>query len=318
MSTGKKSIPDNKLTTIILAAGIGKRMYSKIPKILHKILGKPIISFVVDLAKDIKSNETVVVVSKNAKEIKKVISDGVKYVVQSVPQGTGDAAKKGIEISTNNNVLILSGDVPLLQKDTILNLLNYHNTTKADLAILTCRVKKPFGYGRIIRDKNNKVLGIVEQSDATVKQQKIKEINAGVYYGKKNLILSGLSETTTQNRQGEFYLTDVVKEMLKKGKKVVGLKINNEKEIMGINSKLDLSKAREIVKMRWFEQLMAHGVYIEDPLSTNIDLAVQIGKFVHIRPNTLIEGKTRIKDGMTIGPFVWIKNGKKLRYTQDA
>lgn len=255
MPTEKQSISNEKISTIILAAGKGKRMHSKTPKVLHKISGKPIILFVVELAENIKSDEIIIIVEKNAKEIKRVIGNKSKYAVQSIPRGTGDASKKGIEISTNNNILILCGDVPFLQKDTILKFLNYHDKTKADLTFLTCQVKNPFGYGRIIRDENKNVLGIVEQADTTIEEQKIKEINAGVYYGKKTLILSALNKINTQNRQGEYYLTDVVREMLKNRKRVVALKITNEKEIMGINSKSDLLNAEEIAKSNKFSRI---------------------------------------------------------------
>ena len=317
MTTVQHSRTRRKLSTIILAAGIGKRMYSKTPKVLYEILGKPILSFVIDVAKEIKSNEIIIVVGKTAFEINKAIGHEVKYAIQPIPKGTGDAAKKGIDISAHGNVLILCGDVPLLKKETLTELLNHHQKMKADLTLLTCQVKNPFGYGRIVRDRRNNILTIVEQADATIEQQKIKEINAGVYYGRKKLILSALKKIDTKNRQGEFYLTDVIKEMLKKKKKVVGLKIDAEEEITGINSKMDLSRVREVVKKKWFEQLMAEGVFIEDPTTTNIDLSVRIGKFVHIRPHTLIEGKTRIKDGLTIGPFAWIKDGKRQKHKKD-
>jgi bifunctional UDP-N-acetylglucosamine pyrophosphorylase/glucosamine-1-phosphate N-acetyltransferase len=318
VSTGKRPHAKEKFSTIILAAGIGKRMYSKTPKILHKILGKPIISFVVEQAQNIKSDEIILVIGKNAKIIKKLIGNKVKYAMQRVPRGTGDATKRGIDISKNSNILILCGDVPLLREATIMKLINHHNETKADLSFLTCQMKNPFGYGRIIRNNKNKVLGIVEQSNATARQRKIREMNAGVYYGKKKSLISALNKIDNKNRQREFYLTDIVREMFRKKKKLDGLKTKNEEEIMGINSKFDLSKARAIVKQNWFKKLLEQGVYIEDPPTTNIDLSVQIGKFVHIRPHTLIEGKTRIKDGMTVGPFVWIKDGKKLKYPQHA
>ncbi len=317
MTTVKQPGSRRKISTIILAAGIGKRMYSKTPKVLYKILGKPIISFVIEAARGIKTNEIVVVVGKTAVKIKKVVGNGVKYAVQSVPKGTGDAARKGVEIATNSHILILCGDVPLLKKETLTRLLDHHSKKKADLTFLTCQVSNPFGYGRVIRDRRDNIVGIVEQTDTTVAQKKIGEINAGVYYGRKKVILSALKKITTNNRQGEFYLTDVVREMLKKKKKVAGLKIYDEDEIMGINSKMDLSRARQIVKMKWFEQLMAEGVFIEDTTTTNIDLTVRIGKFVHIRPHTLIEGETRIKDGMTIGPFIWIKDGKRQRHKKN-
>ncbi len=312
MSTGKIPIVTKELSTIILAAGKGKRMYAKTPKVLHEILGKPIILFVVDLTKSIESDEIIIVVGKNGQKVKQVAGTSVKYAIQSVPRGTGDAAKKGIEISKNKNILILCGDVPLLQADTLFNLLRSHSKTRADLTFLTCEVKNPFGYGRIIRDKQDNVLRIIEESDTTAKEKRIKEINTGIYYGCRNALLSALGKINARNRQGEFYLTDVVREMIKERRKVVGVKIKNEEEIMGINSKGELAKAREIVKIKWFDQLLSRGVYIEDPSSTTIDLSVQIGKFVRIRPNTIIEGNTQINEGMTVGPFAWIKNGKKM------
>ncbi len=293
-------------------------MYSKKSKVLHEILGKPIISFVVDLAREIRSNEIVVVVGKNAKQVKQVCDDRVKYALQSIPRGTGDAAKKGIVASTNDNILILCGDVPLLQGETIIKLMNHHKRENVDLTLLTCEVKNPYGYGRIIRNNNNDVVGIIEEADATPAQQNIKEINAGIYYGQKKSILSALSKISTDNRQGEFYLTDVVREMLKKRRKVVGLKISNEQEILGIISKTDLALVRELIKSKWFDQLMKQGVYIEEPQSTIIDLSVQIGNFVHIRPHTIIEGKTKIKNGSTVGPFVWIKDGKTVNHTKNV
>ena len=293
-------------------------MYSKKSKVLHEILGKAIISFVVDLARDIRSDEIVIVVGKNAKQLHRVCGKSVKYALQSMPHGTGDAAKKGIAASTNDNILILCGDVPLLQAETINKLINHHKRENADFTLLTCEVKNPYGYGRIKRNRNRDVVGIIEQADATPAQQNIKEINAGIYYGQKKSILSALSRISTDNRQGEFYLTDVVKEMIKKRKKVVGLKINNEQEILGINSKTDLAQARELIKLKWFDQLMTKGVYIEEPQSTIIDLSVQIGNAVHIRPHTIIEGKTKIKDGSTVGPFVWIKDGKTVNYAQNV
>lgn len=318
MSIGNQPASERKLTTIILAAGKSKRMYSEKSKILHEILGKPIISFVVDLAKEIRSDEIVIVVGKNAEQVQQVFGNRVKYALQSIPHGTGDAAKKGIAASTNGNILILCGDVPLLRGETIIELIKHHKIKNADFTLLTCAVKNPYGYGRIKRNRNKDVVGIIEQTDATTAQQNIKEINAGIYYGQKKTILSALSEISTDNRQGEFYLTDVVREMIKKRKKVVGLKINNEQEILGINSKTDLARAREFIKLKWFDHLMTKGVYIEEPQSTIIDLSVQIGNFVHIRPHTIIEGKTKIKDGSTVGPFVWIKDGKTVNYIKNV
>jgi len=289
-------------------------MYSQTPKVLHNILGKPIVLFVVELAEKIASDEIIIVVGKNCKGIENIVGDKVRYAIQETPLGSGDAAKKGIKIARQKNILILSGDVPLLTPTTIRAMFDYHKKQKAKLTIVTCELEKPFGYGRIIRNKERNIIDIIEQSDATLKEQRIKEINAGVYYGERDLILSALGRVTTQNQQGEFYLTDIIKECVKKREKVAGFKISNEQEILGINNKVDLTRVREIVKAQWFNELMKKGVYIEDSMNTNIDLTVKIGKFVHIRPFTIIEGNTKIKDNMTIGPFMWIKDGKKKRF----
>lgn len=301
----------NEFSTIILGAGLGKRMYSKTPKVLHKILGKAIISFVIDKVKNIKCAEVIVVTGKNRKNIEKELGNAVKYAVQPIPLGTGDAAKKGIEIATYTTVLILNGDVPLLRENTIKGLIDYHQQTKAHLTILTCIMKNPSGYGRILKDKRNRVSRIIEHTDTTPEQRRINEINVGAYYGNKQAMLAALGKINPQNRQGELYITDIVEALHRQKKKIVGFRINDEEEMMGINAQSDLARARRIIKARWLDELMSRGVGIEDPVSTNIDLSVRIGKFVHIRPYTLIQGKTIIKDGTTVGPFAWIVDGKK-------
>lgn len=276
---------------------------------MHTILGKPLIGFVVDLAREIKSSEIVCVVSKNARAVRQVLGTTVIYAVQPVPRGTGDAALKGMKKTRTDNILLLCGDVPLLQSITVENLIHNHEKHDAALTFLTCTMANPFGYGRVLRERK-KVLGIVEQSDATPKQQRIREINTGIYYGEKSLIVEALRSITTDNKQEELYLTDVIRVLLKKRKKVIGLMIDNEEEIMGINSKEELARARAIVKRKWYAELMQRGVHIEDPTTTTIDLSVRIGDNVHIRPYTMIEGNTTIKRHSIVGPFTWIKDGK--------
>jgi len=285
-------------------------MYSETPKILHAILGKPLIAFVVDLAQDINSNEIICVVSRSARDVRRMLGRTVTYAVQPAPRGTGDAALKGITKAQNDSVLILYGDVPLLRPPTIQNLMHHHNTHNAALTFLTCAVSNPSGYGRVLRHRD-KVRGIVEHGDATPQQQRIREINTGIYYGSKSLMVDALHSLTASNKQKELYLTDVIQVLLKKRKKVIGLMIENEDEIMGINSKAELARARGIVKKEWYARLMQQGVYIEDPNTTTIDLSVQIGDNVRIRPNTVIEGNTTIASNSVIGPFAWIQNGKK-------
>jgi bifunctional UDP-N-acetylglucosamine pyrophosphorylase/glucosamine-1-phosphate N-acetyltransferase len=312
VSSANASVMGKSISAVILAAGEGKRMHSHIPKVLFRILGKEILNFVVDLVRAIRFREIVIVVGKEHRAIKDAVGRGVAYAVQDPPLGSGDAARQGLLMTHAKDCLILCGDVPLLSRETVIELLEYHKKQAADLTLLTCRVRNPFGYGRILRDRRGRILGIIEQTDATIKQQKINEINAGVYCGRRGLVLQILNKITAQNRQGEYYLTDIVTEMVRSKRKVGALMIDNEEEITGINSKIDLARAREIIKKRWFDELMKRGVYIEDPATTSIDLTVRIGNEVHIRPNTIIEGKTVVKAGSIIGPFVYIKDGKRI------
>ncbi|MEO0205287.1 MAG: sugar phosphate nucleotidyltransferase [candidate division WOR-3 bacterium] len=305
----------HSFSTIILAAGISKRMHTQTPKILYRILGKAMIQFVVDLAYELKSSKVIVVVSKKTKEVEKILGNKIQYAIQEVPRGTGDAAKKGIAFATSANILILYGDVPLLQKETISGMIENHLKQRADLSILTCELINPSGYGRIVRDNNANIVRIVEDIDATKKELTIKEINTGIYFGSRELINKALSSIRTNNKQKEFYLTDIVHQLIKEKKKVIGFRTKNEEEILGINTKSDLARVREILKKKFLNELMLRGVYIEDPTTTNIDLTAKIGKFVHIRPFTFIEGNTFIKDNSIVGPFVWIKNGRKILKT---
>lgn len=288
-------------------------MYSKVPKVLHLILGKPIIQFVVDLSRSLLSNDIIIVVGRNAKAIKTVIGSGIRYVSQPRPLGTGDAAQKGIAHARYKDILILYGDVPLLQKNTVMGLIEAHRKKDVALSLLSCSVTNPSGYGRIIRKRTGQIIDIVEESDASSHQQQIKEVNAGIYFGSRTMFQKKLSSLTTDNTQVEYYLTDVVKMLLKSGKKVYAHKVDKEIEIMGVNTKTQLAEARKFIKQQWYTELMNRGVHIEDPDNTTIDLSVSVGDHVCIRPFSLIEGKTTIKNNQVIGPFTWIKDGVVMK-----
>jgi len=302
--------PAGKFTTLIMAAGLGKRMFSKLPKILHPIMGKYVIQFVVDLAREIASSEIVVIVGKNGDRVKKIIGPGVRYAVQPLPRGTGDAVQKGLAVSRYPNILILSGDVPLLRKKTIQEMIGEHKAERAALTFLTCDFTNPNGYGRVVRDRKNKVVKIVEDADATSAQKTIREINAGIYFVRRDSLRAALQKVDAHNQQGEYYLPDIVRGILARREIVIGFKSAAEDEIVGINTRLDLAYVRNFIKNRWFAELMKRGVLIEDPSTTNIDLTVKIGDFVQIRPYTFLEGRTRIPDGQTVGPFVWIRDNR--------
>jgi len=287
-------------------------MRSETPKVLHPILGRPIVGFVLNIAREIGSAQMVLVINDRDPDSYRVLGADIIHAFQVKPLGSGDAARQGIENATCDKILILCGDVPLLKANTIAGLLNHHNEKKADVTILTCKMARPYGYGRIIRDSAGLVTAIVEQVDATPEQLRINEINAGVYFGPKQFFAAALAKITDHNKQGEFYLTDAVRYMAEQGKKVCGYMITDENEIIGINTKAQLAHVRALVKKDYLERLMQQGVYIEDPVTTDIDLSVKIGEGVHIRPHTLIEGDTAIPDGEVVGPFVWIKDGKRI------
>jgi bifunctional UDP-N-acetylglucosamine pyrophosphorylase/glucosamine-1-phosphate N-acetyltransferase len=185
-----------------------------------------------------------------------------------------------------------------------------HASEKAALTFLTCDFSDPQGYGRVIRDRRRKVVKIVEDADASSAQKKIHEINAGVYFTNRELLRRALQKVDPRNRQGEYYLTDIVREILAGREKVIGYKIAAEDELVGINTQADLARVRGLIKNRWFADLMNRGIRIDDPATTNIDLTVKIGDHVHIRPYTLLEGRTRIPEGQTVGPFVWIRDNR--------
>jgi bifunctional UDP-N-acetylglucosamine pyrophosphorylase/glucosamine-1-phosphate N-acetyltransferase len=299
---------DKKFTTIILAAGVGKRMFSPVPKILHTILGKPIIEFVVEIAERVGSDQIVLVAGKQKSEVSKIIGKRVTYAVQPVPLGTGDAARIGLARARQGSVLILLGDAPGIKPETLSQMMSFHGRKGAALTVLTCALSDPGRYGRIVRDRHDRLREIVEYSDATLVQRKIREINSGMYFGQKFAMERAVAMLTDRNRQAEFYLTDIVRHLIAARKTVVGYKTENEEEIHGINSHVDMARMRGYIKQRWFEELMQRGVCIEDPDTTQIELSVKIGKFVHIRPYTMLEGNTVIKDHAVVGPYVWIKN----------
>jgi bifunctional UDP-N-acetylglucosamine pyrophosphorylase/glucosamine-1-phosphate N-acetyltransferase len=313
VSTGKKSRAIDRFSTIILAAGIGKRMHSKIPKIIHKILGKPIVSFVIDRVKAVGCSELIIVVGEHKDMIRNELGNTLAYALQPHPLGTGDAAKRGIAQAKHDRILIMNGDIPLIKSATIRSLIEHHEHEKADLTILTCMMNDPFGYGRIIRGEQNRVAGIIEQADATNSQKQIKEINVGVYFGDKKTIRAALEQIEAQNKQGELYLTDIIGKILERGRKVAGFKTDDEQEIFGINTREDLVRACRIVKEQWFDELKKRDIIIEDPSNTDIDLSVEIGRHVTIKPNTQLQGKTKIESSTVVGPGTWIKDGEQKR-----
>ena len=294
---------------LVLAAGMSKRMKSKYPKVLMKILGRPMISYVIENVKKLRPDKITVVISPKIIQIKNMFS-GVEFVLQHKQLGTGHAVLCAKEkLKNSENVLITYGDTPLISSNTLRKLINLHMKSDSIATLLTCDARDPTGYGRIIKRDGN-IVGIIEESDATDEQKRIKEINSGVYCFKSKYLLEGLNNLKIQNVQGEYYLTDVISYLSEKGCKIESLKCDDEKEILGINTRVDLQNISNIIKIEILKKLMLLGVTIIDETNTFIDIDVNIGKDTIIYPFTIIEGKTKIGEDCIIGPNTIIKNSK--------
>lgn len=245
---------DNPIAVIILAAGLGTRMKSNKAKVLHEILGRPMVLYVIETAKKVSGDNVILVIGNQAEEVHQVVPKEAQlsfaYQVQQL--GTGHAVLCALPyISAHcENVVILCGDVPLITADTIFQLIEDHVKEKRDITVLAVNIDNPHGYGRILIDTNHQVTGIVEEADATETQKKIKTINTGIYCVKKNCLADSLQKINTNNRQGELYLTDII-EVGYRENKVVGVFIGgNEKEFYGVNNHQDLMKVQQLMRER--------------------------------------------------------------------
>lgn len=300
------------LMAIVLAAGEGKRMKSKKTKILHEIYGKPMVQWVYQSVKSSEVDEIVFVIGRNSEEVKKCMGNKVSYAMQEKQLGTGHAVIQAQEYLKNKEgqVLIMYGDMPLVTSKTILHAVNYHKEKNNAVTIITAEFDNPAGYGRIIRNNQDDVLEIVEDRDATSEQKKIKEINSGIYCFDINALRKALKELDNKNDQGEYYLTDTIKILIKKGFKAGAVKIKNKDELLGINDRIQLAEAGKVLKKRILDKLMIGGVTFIDPDSTYIDDEVEIGMDTIIHPSTTIKGKTQIGEECIIGSSTRIANSK--------
>lgn len=293
------------LETLILAAGKGTRMKSKLPKVLHKVGGKPMLQHVIDAAKKAGSSREVVVIGSGAELVERTISD-VEFVLQEKQLGTGHAvlsAEKNFAES-KGTVLILCGDTPLLTGELLKNLVETHEASNCAATVLTAKMPDPAGYGRIIRDTDDTFKKIVEDKDATEFEKKISEVNAGVYCFDVQKLFGALGKVKNDNAQGEYYLPDVLPILMELGEQIGAFKAQYADETLGINSRVQLAAADRSLRMRKERELMDSGVTIIDPNTTFIDVDVQIGQDTIIYPNTYLEGKTIIGEDCSIGPNI--------------
>ncbi len=302
---------NKNIAAIILAAGKGERMKSVMPKVLHPLCGRPMLEYVLDLTQELKIKNNILVLGHKADEVKKRLRPRVKPVIQKRLVGTADAVKTALSAlkGFKGTVLMLYGDIPLLKKETIKSLIDYHQKNNLDATILTASLDKPKGYGRVLRDRLGNISGIIEEKDADDYQKEIKEINTGIICFNKNKLASALKDVRPNNRKKEYYLTDVISIFYKNNYITSAVKISDINEALGINSRVDLARANRIMQQRINEKLMLSGVGIIDPGSTFINYGVKVGADTTIYPFTVIENDVTIGKYCSVGPFVHLREG---------
>jgi len=287
------------VTAIILAAGEGKRMRSRQPKILHRLCGRPLVGYPLRLARTF-ADRVVMVVPPSADGVAQVAGEGVLTVVQRERLGTGHAVVQAKDACGEGTILVLPGDMPLLTVETIERLLNHHKAASAAATLLTAIVDNPAGYGRVLRQRG-RVARIVEDRDATDDQKKINEIGTSVYCFDARRLWAALAEVRPDNDQGEYYLTDVVAILSRAGATVEAVTVADPSEAQGVNDRKQLAAVAVVQRRRILDRLMESGVTIVDPASTYVEDTVTIGPDTVVQPQTVIEGATVIGSECVIG-----------------
>jgi len=292
-----------KLSSIIMAAGKGTRMYSSLPKVLHRVCGLPIIHYVVEIAKNLGAEVPVVVIGHGADQVKDFLGDSVKYAIQAEQLGTGHAVLCAHDaINTDDGlILVTPGDMPLFTEQTLKKLVELQITNPGPMSMLTVFSEDSHGFGRVIRDMDDSVLAIVEEAQAAPDQLVIKELNVGAYCFNAGWLWDALKKIKLSPK-GEYYLTDLVEIAVSEGSKVAAFVVADLDETLGINTRVHLAEAEAIFRKRILKSLMLSGVTIINPESTYIESSVKVGQDTIIQPNTFLRGKTQIGTGCEIGP----------------
>lgn len=292
------------LLTVIMAAGKGTRMKSALPKVLHRVGGKPMINHVLKAAEVAGSSRNIVIVGFGGETVKEALRGQAEFVEQKEQLGTGHAVMQAVPLleGFDGTVMVINGDAALLTGNLLTRFCREHERSGAKATILTAKMPDATGYGRVVRRTDGSVDKVVEHKDASSEERAIREINAGIYCFDCKSLLMSLRAVTCDNAQGEYYLPDVVKILNERGQKVCAVTAEDYEETLGINSKLELAAAEKILRRRKNNELMDGGVTIMDPSSTFVDMDVIIGKDTVIYPFTWLEGDTRVGEGCEIGP----------------
>ena len=292
------------IASVILAAGKGTRMKSRLIKVLHSVAGVPMITWPVTAARNAGSDPIVLVTGHQATAVQSVFrgSADISYAMQEEQLGTGHAVACALDALSGfrGTVLILCGDTPLLRSETLKHMLAFHRDNRSAVTVLTAVMDDPYGYGRIIRDADGRVTRIVEQKDADPEEQEIREINSGIYCMESEFLFDNIRGIGNDNAQGEYYLTDLLAIAVRKGLTCLPLPVADAEEIMGINDRVQLAEAARVLRRRINRDHMLGGVTIIDPDAAYIDLGVMIGADTVIHPGCRISGATVIGSGCEI------------------
>lgn len=297
-------------TSVILAAGMGTRMKSAMPKVLHKVCGKALCKWVIDASKAAGADNVVTIIGHKADMVRPQIENDTEIAIQREQKGTGHAVMQAVEFikKAEDCVVILNGDTPLVKAETIKKAISYHKESKNQATVITAILDDAAGYGRIVRNSDGNVVKIVEQKDASEEEKKINEVNSGMYVFDSEDLVYALGEIKPNNAQGEYYLTDTLEILLSKGKKIGAYAIEDNDEIRGINNRIQLSEAEDIMRARINRRHMMEGVTFINPMSTYIEADVVIGADTIIGANAELKGKTVIGENCEISGGSRIEN----------
>ena len=295
---------------IILAAGQGTRMKSKLYKVLHPVCGKPMVQHVIDQVKSLDINEIVTIVGHGAEKVKDQLGADSQYALQAEQLGTAHAVQQAGDMLADKEgvTIVVCGDTPLIKGETMEALFKHHEETSAKATILTARAEDPTGYGRIVRNSEGFVEKIVEHKDANEQERSINEINTGTYCFDNKMLFEAIQNVSNDNVQGEYYLPDVIEILKNQGEIVSAYVTDNFAETLGVNDRVALAEAERTMKKRINEYHMRNGVSIIDPDNTYIGPDVKVGQDTVIFPGTTLSGSTVIGSECQIGPYTEISN----------
>lgn len=301
---------------IIMAAGKSTRMVTDMPKVLHEICGRPMLAYVIDACRAAGISRIICVVGYRKDEVIAAFGNepDITFVEQKEQKGTGHAVMvcRDALADFDGDVVIIAGDMPLLRSETLELLTKTHQSQNSAVTLATAILDNPTSYGRIVRDSYGNLEGIIEESDCTSEQKKIKEVNPSYYCFTEKLLFQALEQVRPNNAKGELYLTDALHILIRGGHRAVAITAVAAEDAMGINSRLDLAEVGRVMQNRIQRSLMTKGVTIVDPGNTWIDVRAEIGQDTVVYPFTYIHGKVKIGRHCSIGPFAFVREGTVL------